>query len=86
MKSILFLFILVFNINAFAQLPPVFTDSGYHQEKDTRARVFLSPKKVLWQSDQSGKYINGTENLLKQGNSQAELVNKDMIIMKSEGD
>ena len=84
MKYSLLLLFLVFNMHAFAQLPPVFTDSGYHEEKDTRARVFLSPKKVLWQSDQSGKYISGTENLLKQGNSQAELVNKNMIIMKSD--
>ncbi len=84
MKFSLLLFSLVFSMHAFAQLPPVFTDSNYHKEKDTRARVFLSPKKVLWQSDMSGKFISGSENLLKQGNSQAELVNKDMIIMKSD--
>lgn len=74
------------SIHAFGQLPPVFSEAAYKAEKDTRARVYLSPVKILWQSDLSGKYIQGAENLLKQGNSQAELVNKDMITLKSDAD
>jgi alpha-L-rhamnosidase len=71
-------------IHAFGQLPPVFSDSTYIKEKDTRARIYLSPQKILWQSDVTGKYVSGTANLLKAGNGQAELVNKDMITMKSD--
>lgn len=71
-------------MHAFGQLPPIFSDASYKPERDTRARVLLSPVKILWQSDLSGKYIQGAENLLKQGNSQAELVNKDMITLRSD--
>ena len=84
MKHGFIFLILLCSMHAFGQLPPVFSDASYKAEKDTRARVYLSPVKILWQSDLSGKYIQGAENLLKQGNSQAELVNKDMITLKSE--
>jgi len=84
MKRSFLLFILLFSMHAFGQLPPIFSDASYKPEKDTRARVYLSPVKILWQSDLSGKYVQGAENLLKQGNSQAELVNKDMITLKND--
>jgi len=86
MKHGFIFLILLFSIHAFGQLPPVFSEASYKAEKDTRARVYLSPVKILWQSDLSGKYIQGAENLLKQGNSQAELVNKDMITLKSDAE
>jgi len=84
MRRGLILFLFLCTMQSFGQLPPVFKDSSQFQEKDTRTRVFLSPKKVLWQSDVSGKYITGTEHLLKAGNGQAELVNKDMVSLKSD--
>ena len=84
MKRSFLLFILLFSMHAFGQLPPIFSNASYKPEKDTRARVYLSPVKILWQSDLSGKYVQGAENLLKQGNSQAELVNKDMITLKND--
>jgi alpha-L-rhamnosidase len=84
MKRSFLIFILLFSMHAFGQLPPIFSDASYKPEKDTRARVYLSPVKILWQSDLSGKYVQDAENLLKQGNSQAELVNKDMITLKND--
>lgn len=84
MKSGVILFFFLCSMQAFAQLPPIFSDSTQIQEKDTRSRVYLTPQKILWQSDHTGKYISGTENLLKAGNGQAELVNKDMITLKSD--
>jgi len=71
-------------MNAFGQLPPVFSDASYKSEKDNRAHVYLSPLKILWQSDKSGKYIQGAENLLMAGKGQAELVDKDMVTLKSD--
>lgn len=84
MKRSFLLIILLFSMHAFGQLPPIFSDASYKPEKDTRARVYLSPVQILWQSDLSGKYVQGAENLLKQGNGQAELVNKDMITLKND--
>jgi alpha-L-rhamnosidase len=84
MRSRLIFFIFLCTIQAFGQLPSVISGISMNQEKDIRSRIYLSPKKILWQSDQTGKYVNGTENLLKQGNSQAELVNKDMVTLKSD--
>jgi alpha-L-rhamnosidase len=54
-----------------------------YAQKDPRVREYLSPKRILWQSDQSGKYVNNANCLLKQGNGQAELINKDMLVLKS---
>jgi alpha-L-rhamnosidase len=69
----------------FAQLPPVFKDIPVAAAtKDTRSRFYLSAQKILWQSDKTGKYIQGAENFLKSGNGQAELVNKDLITLISD--
>jgi alpha-L-rhamnosidase len=84
MRSGLIFFFFLCTIQAFGQLPSVVSGISMNQEKDIRSRIYLSPKKILWQSDQTGKYVNGTENLLKQGNSQAELVNKDMVTLRSD--
>jgi alpha-L-rhamnosidase len=66
-------------------LPPVFKDlpvAGI--EKDPRVRLYLSPQRILWQSDYTGKYIVDAKNLLKPGNGQAELVNKDLVTLQSD--
>lgn len=85
------LFILCFFIAAvpelFAQLPPIFDGNpiAAQAQKDPRVRMYLSPQRILWQSDQSGKYIKDAQYLLKPGNGQAELVNKNLITLKSDG-
>jgi alpha-L-rhamnosidase len=67
------------------QLPPVFKDIHAREiEKDPRVRVYLSPQRILWQSDNTGKYIVDAKNLLTQGNGQAELVNKDLVTLQSD--
>lgn len=69
----------------FAQLPPIFKGSNSSiSEKDPRSRFYLSPQRIVWQSDQSGKYIIDAKNLLKPGNGQAELINKDLATLKSD--
>lgn len=66
------------------QLPPVFKEKPKGMEIDKRARVYLSPQRVLWQSDESGKYVKDAKNLLKPGNGQGELINKDMVTLLSD--
>lgn len=70
---------------AFAQLPPVFTPaSKYITERDNRAKIYLTPQRIVWQSDETGKYVSNADRLLKAGNGQAELVNKDLVELKNE--
>lgn len=67
-----------------AQLPPVFGEkyAGITQD-DPRVRKYISPLRIVWQSDESGETIQNAEKLLKAGNGQAELVNNDLCILKS---
>ncbi|WP_340113354.1 alpha-L-rhamnosidase C-terminal domain-containing protein [Maribellus mangrovi] len=83
------IFALVFTVllqtNCFGQLPPVF---GPEYEdlarKDELTRVFISPQRVMWISDQSGELISNTEVLLKMGNSQSEMSQRKIFCsMKS---
>ncbi|WP_285008580.1 alpha-L-rhamnosidase C-terminal domain-containing protein [Pedobacter faecalis] len=67
-----------------AQLPPVFKESPKGMEVDKRARVYLSPTRILWQSDATGKYVKDAGQLLKPGNGQGELVNKNMVTLLSD--
>ncbi|HKG05267.1 MAG TPA: alpha-L-rhamnosidase C-terminal domain-containing protein [Pedobacter sp.] len=67
-----------------AQLPPIFKEKPAGMEVDKRARVYLSPQRVLWQSDETGKYVKDAKFLLKPGNGQGELVNKDMVSLLSD--
>ena len=88
MKNRFILIIILFNYLAgdvAAQLPPIFKgiNTGI-SEKDPRSRFYLSPQRIVWQSDQSGKYIIDAKNLLKPGNGQAELINKDLATLKSD--
>jgi alpha-L-rhamnosidase len=67
------------------QFPPAYgKGSSPSFEKDPSVRVYLTPQRILWQSDKTGRYINGADNLLKPGNGQAELVNKDLITLISD--
>lgn len=65
------------------QLPPAFKDLPVAgTEKDPRVWLYLCPHRILWQSDHTGKYIMDAKNLLKPGNGQAELVNKDLVTLQ----
>ena len=88
MKNRFILILILFNYLAgevAAQLPPIFKGSNTSiSQKDPRSRFYLSPQRIVWQSDQSGKYIIDAKNLLKSGNGQAELINKDLATLKSD--
>ncbi|QEC52590.1 alpha-L-rhamnosidase-like protein [Anseongella ginsenosidimutans] len=67
-----------------AQLPPVFGEK-YEEltQDDPRVRKYISPLRIVWQSDESGKTIENAAKLLKPGNGQAELINNDLCILRS---
>ncbi|MDO9152698.1 MAG: alpha-L-rhamnosidase C-terminal domain-containing protein [Paludibacter sp.] len=49
---------------------------------DTFTREYLSPVRIIWQSDTTGKYIFNSEKLLEQGNGQADLVGANLCVVK----
>ena len=74
-KFITFILVLcLIEVNCFAQLPPVF-GSEYDEiaQKDELTRVFISPQRVMWTSDNTGELVKNTEVLLKPGNSQSDM-------------
>ncbi|SEI40564.1 alpha-L-rhamnosidase [Dyadobacter koreensis] len=89
MKRYLFLAACLLNFQypaVFSQnLPPVFSADTL-AEKDQRVRQYLSPVRIVWQSDRSGKGIIDAENLLRPGTGQADLVHKNFCTLKSTDD
>lgn len=74
-KFITFILVLcLIEVNCFAQLPPVF-GSEYDEiaQKDELTRVFISPQRVMWTSDNTGELVKNTEVLLKPGDSQSDM-------------
>lgn len=85
-----FLFILsVFSLlvtSVQAQLPPVFAGDGDRAvQKEIPVRKYLSPVKILWKTENADSNIINEQRLLKPGNGQADLTNKDLCVLKSAG-
>ena len=63
-----------------AQLPPVFG-----KEYDGKVvvsdmvKTYLTPQRIVWQSDSSGEYVKNTETLLKKGNGQVAVNDQDLF-------
>ncbi len=63
-----------------AQLPPVFGEE--YSEKATRSdmvKTYLTPQRIVWQSDESGKHIQNAETLLQRGNGQVGVNDKNLF-------
>lgn len=71
---ILALIIAINSIGSIAQ------NANYTQ--DRFARNYLSPKRIVWQSDTLGKFILNSQKLLEAGNGQADLVGSKLCIVK----
>lgn len=69
------LIIILFNgITGFTQLPPVFgPEYDAIAQKDELTRVFISPVRIMWTSDDTGELVKNTDVLLKPGNSQSDM-------------
>tara|TARA_R110002096_G_scaffold108787_3_gene238034 strand:+ start:18923 stop:20677 length:1755 start_codon:yes stop_codon:yes gene_type:complete len=57
--------------STFAQLPPVFGDEykGSASHSDM-VKTYITPQKIIWQSDSTKQYIQNAPALLKKGNGQ----------------
>lgn len=83
--TLLALFLLI-SITAQAQISPVLKGlDPAGMAKDPRVRMYLSPTRIVWKSDHTGSFVKDEHQLLKPGNGQAELINKDLVSLKNDG-
>jgi alpha-L-rhamnosidase len=67
-----------------AQLPPVFKNGEVFSQGSSLVKQYITPVRIPWQSDTSGKYLLNTISLLKKGNGQADLNTGNYFTMKSD--
>ncbi len=80
----LIVFSIVFSSTVNAQLPPVFDQATLAKAQSVETVIrYLSPQKILWQTENAGEQIINAARLLKPGNGQADLANRDMCVLKS---
>lgn len=81
---ICFLALALIYSQATAQLPPVFDKVANEKAQSVETVIrYLSPEKILWQTENAGEAIKNASRLLKAGNGQADLANQDMCVLKS---
>lgn len=78
---------LLLSLHLRAQLPPVFQPGGYPEVRTTQlTRKAFSPLRILWVSDETGKYVRNAESILKPGIGQADLNRGEYLTLVNEGD
>jgi len=76
------LLLIIFSGFAKAQLPPVFEKDRSVQTTET-VKKYLSPTKIMWQTQDTDTNIINANRFLLPGNGQADLSNSNMCILKS---
>ncbi len=81
-------FSLILSIQALqAQLPPVFTTEQAKEAQSTPTVTrYLSPVKILWQTENAAANIINAKRFMLPGNGQADLANKNMCTLISTKD
>jgi hypothetical protein len=74
------LFLIFIVQSSFAQLPPVFgkeyNDKISHSEM---VKTYITPQKIIWQSDSTAQYIQNPSQLVKMGNGQVAVNDQDLF-------
>ena len=78
--------LMVINISAQPQLPPAWQTGSEKVQYSSRTIAYLPPTRIVWQEATGGSSIEGLENLLLQGNGQAELVRGKVAKIKTGAD
>jgi alpha-L-rhamnosidase len=80
------LLLLALSTTTQAQLPPVFSSERVAQSRNEETvRRYLSPVRILWQTDNAEGQIKNVATLLKKGTGQADLSGKNLCILSSKG-
>lgn len=83
----MFILFTLFLYQALAQLPPVFQNNTATNVRSTAlTRKFLTPTRIVWISDHSGKQVQNAESILKPGIGQADLNSGVYLKMVSTAD
>jgi alpha-L-rhamnosidase len=70
--------------NASAELPPAWQSIDSEKvERDSLVREFVTPSKILWQSDGEGVIISDPQILLNRSTRQPTTVNRNLCTLKS---
>lgn len=76
--KVFFAFVII-SFHAEAQLPPVFDEGDNNRAyKSEMTKTYLVPKKIIWQSDKSGDYLQNLDKLLEKGTGQVAVNDKDL--------
>lgn len=75
----IYLFALISQFS-FAQLPPVFGEK-YNNKTVTSdmVKTYISPQKIIWRSDESGKFVQNENSILNKGNGQVSVNDKGLL-------
>lgn len=84
-QTLIYVFIVALSFQtANAQLPPVFgTNLAKEAWPTATVSRYLSPVRILWQTENADSNIINAKRLLLPGNGQADLSNSNMCILKS---
>ena len=64
----------------YGQLPPIFDDDDEARSSHSKmVKTYLTPQKIIWQSDNSNTYIKNEASLLKKGNGQVAVNDKNQF-------
>ncbi|MCA0957679.1 hypothetical protein LCL86_01390 [Muricauda ruestringensis] len=76
--------VLVCTLGLNAQLPPSFAkDVSQRARPSEMTKVYLTPSKVIWKSDNTGQFLINPEQLLKKGNGQLAVNENNLFQLKS---
>ena len=80
MKKIKILLIALFLTNSIqAQLPPIFGEEYNDKVSPSDlVKTYITPQKIIWQSDDSGEFIKNAASLLNKGNGQVAVNDKNL--------
>ncbi len=79
--------LMFFLFSVSAQLPPVFQEeAGSFVRSSKLARTYLSPVRIVWVSDNTGRHVMNPDQLLEPGNGQADLNRGEYFALDGDGE
>ncbi|MCC4211520.1 hypothetical protein [Leeuwenhoekiella parthenopeia] len=79
LKIILPVYLILLSCNAQAQLPPVFEEAANTRLRTSElSKVYLTPQRIVWQTDTTGTYLQNTQQLLVKGNGQVAVNDQNL--------
>ncbi len=84
-KSLIRLFILAITTVIFPQKgESVINGNQPDKTGEGFAVKYITSVRILWKTDEAGKYVIGTENLLKPGNRQVDLSGRNLCYLEND--